>query len=240
MNPYEVLGVSENDDDETIKRAYRKLVKKYHPDRYINNPLASIASEKIKQINEAYDTISDMRAGRTYRGDRHGTGQSRSGAAREHSQYSAGSTYDESTGDSVRTSFKFVRSLIKYGNFTKAKEVLSRLPRTAEWYYLSGVLHMRRGWYTEAHRSIARAVQMEPDNDEYRRALNIMNENTDEYREFAEGKKHISMKDCYFEDDIKKSLSLLSCAAGCCVCFDCYCDWCMGVRPMLQICRHMM
>ena len=55
MNPYEVLGVSENADEETIKKAYKELVKKYHPDRYINNPLADLAAEKMKEINKAYD-----------------------------------------------------------------------------------------------------------------------------------------------------------------------------------------
>lgn len=238
MNPYEVLGVNENDDDETIKRAYRELVKKYHPDRYINNPLADIAGEKIKQINDAYDTISDMRAGRTYRGDTQSTGQGRNSAARENAQYSSGRTYGESAGGSVNADFQALRSLIKYGNLAEAKELLRRLPRTAEWYYLSGLICMSKGWYIQAHRNISRAVQMEPDNDEYRATLNVMNENADGYREFSEDKKHISMKDCYFEDDIKKYLSLLSCAAGCCICFDCYCDWCMGVRPMLQICKH--
>lgn len=59
MNPYEVLGVSENASDEEIKKAYRELVKKYHPDKYVNNPLADLAAEKIKEINLAYDTITN-------------------------------------------------------------------------------------------------------------------------------------------------------------------------------------
>ena len=57
MNPYEVLGVSPDADEETIKKAYRDLIKKYHPDRYINNPLADLAAEKTKEINKAYDMI---------------------------------------------------------------------------------------------------------------------------------------------------------------------------------------
>ena len=61
MNPYEVLGVSENADEETIKKAYKELVKKYHPDRYINNPLADLAAEKMKEINKAYDIITNKR-----------------------------------------------------------------------------------------------------------------------------------------------------------------------------------
>ncbi len=61
MNPYEVLGVSENADEETIKKAYKELVKKYHPDRYINNPLADLAAEKMKEINKAYDMITNKR-----------------------------------------------------------------------------------------------------------------------------------------------------------------------------------
>ena len=58
MNPYEVLGVSEGADEETIKRAYKELVKKYHPDKYVNNPLADLAAEKMKEVNKAYDMLT--------------------------------------------------------------------------------------------------------------------------------------------------------------------------------------
>ena len=50
MNPYEVLGVPQGADEETIKKAYKELVKKYHPDQYANNPLSDLAEEKLKGL----------------------------------------------------------------------------------------------------------------------------------------------------------------------------------------------
>ena len=61
MNPYKVLGVSENATDEQVRAAYLELVKKYHPDKYQDNPLKELAGEKLKEINEAYDTINKQR-----------------------------------------------------------------------------------------------------------------------------------------------------------------------------------
>ena len=58
-DPYAVLGVSSSASEEEIKRAYRDLVKKYHPDNYANNPLADLAEAKMKEVNEAYEVLSD-------------------------------------------------------------------------------------------------------------------------------------------------------------------------------------
>ena len=56
-DPYEVLGVPQGASEEEIKAAYRELVKKYHPDKYQNNPLADLAEEKLREVNEAYEYL---------------------------------------------------------------------------------------------------------------------------------------------------------------------------------------
>ena len=69
-NPYEVLGVSPGASDDEIKKAYRELSRKYHPDANINNPLADLAAEKFKEVQEAYDVLSDDNKKAAY--DRYG------------------------------------------------------------------------------------------------------------------------------------------------------------------------
>jgi molecular chaperone DnaJ len=56
-NPYEVLGIREGASEDEIKKAYREMVKKYHPDQYQDNPLSKLAEEKLREVNEAYDYL---------------------------------------------------------------------------------------------------------------------------------------------------------------------------------------
>ena len=76
-DPYKVLNVSPSASDEEVKKAYRDLARKYHPDNYHDNPLADLAQEKMKEINEAYEQIQKQRrAGKNpvYRYDEVGVG----------------------------------------------------------------------------------------------------------------------------------------------------------------------
>ena len=61
-NPYEILGISPNATNEEVRAAYRNLAKKYHPDNYVDSPVADLAEEKMKDINWAYDEILKIRA----------------------------------------------------------------------------------------------------------------------------------------------------------------------------------
>lgn len=151
-DPYTVLGVSRGASDDEIKDAYRKLARKYHPDNYADNPLADLAGEKMKEINDAYDAIMNER--------RNSGGRKNNG----------GSNYQ-----SGPSSFSDVRSLINQGRYEQAQEVLDGvLPqnRNAEWYYLNGTVLYRRGWFDQAYTSFATASRMEPNNLEYRNAMN--------------------------------------------------------------------
>ena len=60
---YDVLGIDRNADEKTIKKAYRKLAKKYHPDTNAGNP---DAADKFKEVNEAYDILSDPKKKKLY------------------------------------------------------------------------------------------------------------------------------------------------------------------------------
>lgn len=157
-NPYEVLGVSQNATDEEIKTAYRNLAKKYHPDNYNDSPLADLAEEKMKEINEAYDSICDMR---------------RNGAS---SNYSSGSYGTNSSYSS--TSYPDVRQYIMNGRLDDALELLNGVPegsRNAEWYFLMGMIYSRKGWGDQAYNYFQRAYQMDPGNPEFKAAFNSVN-----------------------------------------------------------------
>lgn len=157
-DPYKILGVTLNSTDDEIKTAYRELAKKYHPDNYSGSPIADLAGEKMKEINEAYDTVVSQR--KQLKND----GYTAYAAPVGSSGYANGNS-----------GFSDVRSLILSGRVADAEQILNGVPaegRNAEWYFLKGTVLYKRGWLEEAYNNFARACQMDPNNGEYRAAMN--------------------------------------------------------------------
>ncbi len=170
-DPYSVLGVSQNASDDEVKKAYRELARKYHPDNYQNNPLADLAEEKMKEINEAYEAITKQRSGGGYQQQSSGG----YGGYTQQRSYSAGSP-----------TYARVRTLINGGDLAGAERLLYEVPqKDGEWYFLSGSIAYRKGWLDEAMQNYTRAVQMDPNNMEYRQALAVMQQRGGGYRPYG-------------------------------------------------------
>ena len=176
MNPYEVLGVSETATDEQVRSAYIKLVKKYHPDRYQDSDLKDLANDKLKQVNEAYDTITNMRKNgsasqNTYSGSGFG-GYSGSSSRTSSGGYSG--NYGSGYSGNFSAEFARVRQCINTSSLYEAQAILDGIPlHNAEWHYLYGIVCFRGGDYSSARNYLDRAVSMEPGNAEYRRAREL-------------------------------------------------------------------
>ena len=170
-DPYQVLGISESATDEEVKRAYRELARKYHPDNYHDNPLADLAQEKMKEINAAYEEINRRRSG----GGRTGGASAGSGYAGgwQRQSYASG-------GSSV---LQQVRAAIQTGDIARAEALLNNFSdHNAEWNFLKGTICYRRGWVDEARRYYQTACQMDPGSAEYRQALNFVENSQAGYR----------------------------------------------------------
>lgn len=168
-NPYDVLGVSPSVSDDEIKRAYRDLTRKYHPDANVNNPLADLAEEKFKEVQEAYNVIMRERENGGYGG-------------------SYGYNNGQSTGWNQSNSqpnveLQAVANFINSGRYRDAINVLNRMPnRSPQWYYMSAVANAGIGNNILARDHAGQAVNMDPNNPQYRQLLNQLEWSTQRYQ----------------------------------------------------------
>ena len=173
QDPYRVLGVSPDATEDEIKKAYRNLAKKYHPD--VNNGSAE-AEARMKEVNEAYSTVMKMRRGGTSSGYQ-------SGYQGTYSGYQGGySGYQSSYSGADTQELNAARNYIRNGYYAEAMQVLSGISeRSAEWYYLCGEANYGMGNRIAALNYARQAVQMDPNNMAYRSLLDRLEGNAHFY-----------------------------------------------------------
>ena len=166
-DPYKVLGISQDASDEEIKKAYRALARKYHPDKYRDSDLADLASEKMKEINAAYEEIQNIR---------------KNGGPQR--QNTGGYSYGGNTSSSGNPKFAELRRIINSGNIPVAERMLLDFhegDRTAEWHFLYGYILMKKGQFVDAQRYFDTACSMDPYNREYRAAREQLRRQSNNY-----------------------------------------------------------
>ena len=173
-DPYKVLGVSPDASDEEIKQAYRRLAKKYHPDR---NQGSEEAAKKMQEVNAAYEQIKNPEK---VQQEQHTYGYGGYG----YDPFGGYGRYQQqNTGDTGQNA---AYQYILYGRFREALNALENSTnRNARWYYLSALANDGLGNQVTALEHIRRAVSMDPDNMEYLHALEMIENGGAAYRRQA-------------------------------------------------------
>jgi len=215
-DPYQVLGVSRDASQDEIKKAYRKLALRYHPDR---NNGSKEAEEKMKEINEAYAMLTDPNykpnnAAHSGAGGSYGGYDPFGGFGRYGGPYQGG-WRQQSAWDSEPSEIRAARNYVMNGYYQQALNVLAQISsRTAEWYYLSAQANIGMGNRVIAREHARQAVGMDPDNFEYRLLLEQIESGGQTYR--ARGRQF--------------GMPTVLCNNPCftCIALNCLCNCCCG------------
>jgi molecular chaperone DnaJ len=166
-DPYQILGIARTATDDEVKKAYRELSRKYHPDSYVDNPLSALAEEKFKEVQEAYDRIINERQNGGYTS-------------------TTGSYTNQTYSDSGELGE--VAAFINSKRFQDAVVVLSSISnRNARWYYYSSIANLGLGNNVVAVEHSKTASSMEPNNPEYRNLVNQLSFGSQQYNRRGNG-----------------------------------------------------
>ena len=182
MDPYKVLGVGRDASEEEIKKAYRTLSRKYHPDANIGNPNQDEYEEKFKEVQQAYKLIMDYRSGKA--ADPYG--QQTYGGPQSYDPFGFGGFGNfggfgqEYQQRQQSQEDQYLNSAVNYisgGYYREGLNVLNEIPtdkRRGLWYYYSAFANYKVGNNALAVEHARTACEFEPDNFRYRQLLMAM------------------------------------------------------------------
>lgn len=180
-DPYQILGISRDASDDEIKKAYRNLSRKYHPDANINNPDKDAAEAKFKEVQQAYNQImKEKEYGNSYQryngnpqgnGSPYGQGDPFGGFGSFWGSFNGAGGYQQANQSSENEQDLHLRAAANYINSQHYQEALNVLngiqDRTDKWYYYSAIANSGLGNNVIALDHARKAYQMKPDNMQY-------------------------------------------------------------------------
>lgn len=168
MDPYKVLGVTRSASQEEIKKSYRNLSRKYHPDANINNPNREEAEEKFKEIQQAYHQIMDERENGGFgygEGSYYGSGF---GSSSGYGSFSGFTGANDSSYEEYNMHLIAASNYIANRYFKEALNVLNQMEeKNGRWYYLCAMANIGLGNNIIALEQARQAAGMEPGNMEF-------------------------------------------------------------------------
>lgn len=176
-DPYGVLGISRNASDDEIKKKYRELSRKYHPDANINNPNKDQAEKMFKDVQQAYQQIMDERTkGYSSTDSQYGSARGNNGDPWGFGDFwgFGGFTQNQNRRteyeDDDTRYMKAVANYINSGSYNEAYNLLQSINRrNAEWYYYSAIANAGLGNNVVAKEHASQACSMDPNNINYQR-----------------------------------------------------------------------
>lgn len=209
MSPYEILGISSDASDEEVKKAYRTLSKKYHPDANIGSPHQAEYTEIFKKVQNAYEEIMSERRGEF----RRQTYTDRTNGAYDYSWQSS----DQHQYASDAAAFQDAAAYIQARRYQEAKEILSMIKgRNDVWFYYSAICENGLGNSIQAREYAEAAAQMNPFNMQYQILLQQLRRGTNAYSTTRQsyGTTVSPMQCCYTYLIIQAILSCLFSGMG--------------------------
>lgn len=200
MNPYQVLGLSPSASDDEVKKAYRNLSKKYHPDSNIGNPNQAEYTKKFKEVQTAYKTIMDDRK-RGFTNQTYGNQQSTSSAG--------GYQYIND-----QQAYQEAAAYIQAQRYNEAMNILNMIRmKNSMWFYYAAIAEHGLGNNIRAQEYAKTAVDMEPMNMQYILLYNQLSGAQQQYRTTSQtyGNNMNMLSYCY-------SILMCNCMLNMCCC----------------------